>query len=59
MITVELSRARGELSKLVKAVETGAEDEVIILRDGRPAVRLVALEADKRAMEAPSSAEPS
>jgi len=35
-------------SSLVEAVESGAEKEVIIARNGRPAARLVPLEADDR-----------
>ncbi|GHD05886.1 type II toxin-antitoxin system Phd/YefM family antitoxin [Tianweitania populi] len=35
--------AKTSLSRLVEAVETGSETEVIIARNGRPAARLVPL----------------
>jgi prevent-host-death family protein len=35
--------AKSNLSRLVESVETGAEDEIIIARNGRPAARLVAI----------------
>jgi len=35
--------AKSSLSRLVEAVESGAEREIIIARNGRPAARLVAL----------------
>jgi prevent-host-death family protein len=35
--------AKTNLSKLVEAVESGAETEVIIARNGRPAAKLVPL----------------
>jgi prevent-host-death family protein len=35
--------AKSSLSRLVEAVETGAETEIIIARNGRPAARLVAI----------------
>ena len=35
--------AKSNLSRLVEAVETGAEAEIIIARNGRPAARLVAI----------------
>jgi prevent-host-death family protein len=35
--------AKSNLSRLVEAVETGAETEIIIARNGRPAARLVAI----------------
>jgi prevent-host-death family protein len=35
--------AKTNLSKLVEAVETGAEAEVVIARNGRPVARLVPL----------------
>lgn len=33
--------AKSNLSRLVQAVETGAEDEIIIARNGRPVARLM------------------
>jgi prevent-host-death family protein len=35
--------AKSNLSRLVEAVESGAETEIIIARNGRPAARLVPL----------------
>lgn len=40
--TVNMLEAKTNLSKLVEAVETGAESEVVIARNGRPVARLVA-----------------
>ena len=41
MPIVNMLDAKTNLSKLVEAVETGAEREVIIARNGRPVARLV------------------
>lgn len=41
MPTVNMLEAKSNLSKLVEAVETGVETEVIIARNGRPVARLV------------------
>lgn len=35
--------AKSSLSRLVEAVESGAEQEIVIARNGRPAARLVPL----------------
>lgn len=43
MITVNILEAKTNLSRLVEAVETGAEQEIVIARNGRPAARLVPL----------------
>jgi prevent-host-death family protein len=43
--TVNMLDAKTNLSKLVEAVETGAEAEVIIARNGRPVARLVPIVA--------------
>lgn len=40
---VSISVAKSSLSRLVYAIESGAESEVVIARDGRPAARLVPL----------------
>ncbi len=45
MTTVNMLEAKSNLSRLVEAVETGAEPEVVIARNGRPAARLVAIKA--------------
>ena len=41
MPTVNMFEAKTQLSKLVEAIETGAEAEIIIARNGRPVARLV------------------
>jgi prevent-host-death family protein len=43
MTTVNMLEAKTQLSRLVDAVESGAEDEIVIARNGRPAARLVPL----------------
>lgn len=48
MTTVNMLEAKTQLSKLVEAVESGAKSEVIIARNGKPAARLVPLDAPKR-----------
>jgi prevent-host-death family protein len=35
--------AKTHLSRLVEAIETGAEAEVVIARNGRPVARLIGL----------------
>ena len=45
MTTVNMLEAKTTLSKLVEAVESGAEKEIIIARNGKPAARLVPVEA--------------
>lgn len=41
MSIVNMLEAKSNLSRLVEAVETGAEAEIVIARNGRPAARLV------------------
>lgn len=43
MTTVNMLEAKTSLSKLVEAVESGAESEIIIARNGKPAAKLVPL----------------
>ncbi|MGD0429836.1 MAG: type II toxin-antitoxin system Phd/YefM family antitoxin [Acetobacteraceae bacterium] len=43
MPLVNMLEAKSNLSRLVDAIETGAEAEIIIARNGRPAARLVAI----------------
>jgi prevent-host-death family protein len=43
MAIVNMLEAKSNLSRLVEAVESGAETEVVIARNGRPAARLVAV----------------
>lgn len=45
MTTVNMLEAKSSLSRLVEAVESGAEREIIIARNGKPAAKLVALHA--------------
>ena len=47
MPTVNMLEAKTNLSRLVQAVESGAEAEIVIARNGRPAARLVPVEARK------------
>ena len=43
MRTVNVLDAKNNLSRLIEAVKSGAEDEIIIARNGKPAARLVPL----------------
>ncbi len=43
MNTVNMLEAKSSLSRLVKAIEEGKEQEIIIARNGRPAAKLVPL----------------
>ncbi|HLY81017.1 MAG TPA: type II toxin-antitoxin system prevent-host-death family antitoxin [Caulobacteraceae bacterium] len=43
MAAIEVAKATRALSKLVRAVESGVESEIILTRDGRPAARLIPL----------------
>ena len=43
MHTVNMLQAKTNLSRLVEAIETGAEREILISRNGRPVARLVPL----------------
>jgi len=45
MHLVNISEAKSNLSRLVRALETGQETEIIITRNGRAAARLVAIAA--------------
>jgi prevent-host-death family protein len=47
MATVNMHEAKSRLSQLVEAVESGAEREVVIARNGVPAVRMMPLESSK------------
>jgi len=48
MPIVNMLDAKSNLSKLVDAVESGAESEVIIARNGKPAAKLVAITSEAR-----------
>jgi len=41
MTIVNMLQAKSTLSKLVEAIESGREEEIIIARNGHPAARLV------------------
>lgn len=43
MHPVNMLQAKTHLSRLVEAIETGAEREILISRNGRPVARLVPL----------------
>jgi len=45
MTIVNMLEAKTKLSKLVEAVESGAEAEIIIARNGKPAAKLVPLDS--------------
>lgn len=45
MPTFNMLDAKSNLSRLVEAVESGAEAEIIIARNGKPAARLVPIAA--------------
>jgi prevent-host-death family protein len=42
---VNMLEAKSSLSRLVEAVETGAEQEIVIARNGKPAAKLVPVSA--------------
>lgn len=48
MPVVNMLEAKNNLSKLVEAVESGSETEIVIARNGKPAARLVPLEQKRR-----------
>ncbi len=50
MTTVDMLDAKTNLSKLVEAIESGAETEIIIARNGKAAARLVALAPRKNSI---------
>jgi len=45
MKSVNMLQAKSSLSRLVEAIEQGEEREIIIARNGRPAAKLVPLDA--------------
>jgi antitoxin (DNA-binding transcriptional repressor) of toxin-antitoxin stability system len=48
MPTVNMFKAKSTLSQLVEAIESGAEPEIIIARNGKPAAKLVPVDAPKK-----------
>jgi prevent-host-death family protein len=43
MQPINISEAKANLSKLLEAIESGREQEIVIARHGRPVARLVAI----------------
>jgi prevent-host-death family protein len=48
MTKVNMLEAKTNLSKLVEAVETGKETEIILARNGKPVARIVPIEVPNR-----------
>lgn len=48
MPVVNMLEAKSTLSRLVDAVESGTEKEIVIARNGRPAAKLVAVKPARR-----------
>ena len=48
MLSFNMLDAKNQLSKLVEAVESGSEAEILIARNGKPAARLVPLSTQSR-----------
>jgi prevent-host-death family protein len=53
MTTVNMHEAKTKLSKLVEAIESGQEAEVVIARNGVPAARLVPVDGPDKAKRPP------
>jgi prevent-host-death family protein len=45
---INIHEAKTHLSRYIEAVESGAESEVIIARNGKPAARLVPIQAEPK-----------
>ena len=45
MLPVNMFQAKSSLSRLVEAIEQGSEREIIIARNGKPAAKLVPIDA--------------
>ena len=48
MAMLNILEAKTHLSRLIDAVESGSEKEIIIARNGRPAAKLVPIDFGKR-----------
>jgi prevent-host-death family protein len=48
MPSYNMLEAKNQLSRLVDAVESGAESEILIARNGKPAARLVPIQSQPR-----------
>ena len=46
MKPINMLQAKSSLSRLVEAIESGKEREIVIARNGRPAAKLVAIESE-------------
>ncbi len=46
MLLVNMLQAKSSLSRLVEAIEGGKEREIIIARNGKPAAKLVPIDAN-------------
>jgi hypothetical protein len=57
MPTIDIEQAKSSLSKLVKAIDSGVEQEIIITRDGKPVAKLVPLHAPAAKMTEPAYSE--
>lgn len=57
MLMVDIEQAKSSLSKLVKAIESGAESEIVITRDGKLVAKLVPLHAPAKKMPEPALSE--
>lgn len=44
MLVVNLSKVKSQLSSLITAIENKQQDEIIILKDGKPVAKLVGLD---------------
>lgn len=45
MKSINMLQAKSSLSRLVEAIEQGQESEIVIARNGRPAAKLVPIDA--------------
>ena len=48
MLSINMLQAKSSLSRLVEAIEGGKEREIIIARNGKPAAKLVPIDAVTR-----------
>ena len=44
MMQVNVLEAKTDLSKLIRLIETNREDEILVARNGRPVVKIVAID---------------
>lgn len=54
MLTIDIEQAESSLSKLVKAIESGAEGEIVSTRDGEPVAKRVPLHSQAEKMIEPA-----